>query len=285
MKTLFILLDAVRYDNSDIFKFKGFYKQPIIAISNWTYPVLYSMITGLKTCELKAYSRPAVGKDFQWTVGNLRKVGYKTIFGLYSSYKCLAEIPCMHYLGIECQTLGMDVDTICKEIKEEYLRTIKEKDSFLLFLHFKAGHYCWQGNQWKFCYTNGTYEDELGYTSEHLEPFVEEIKDLFDNIIIVSDHGITDIKDNRPIGKTFDRRTLVVPLWTSKPITLEGDGIISSDNIFDLLRGNYKIRAKDFVVSAFPSFGNFYRIAITYKDNNDKFVIKEVEVPDMRVWI
>jgi len=269
MRTLFVVLDAVNYSYSHILNFKDFYKYECIANCNWTLPSIFSMITGLTTPELLLYSIKDKGKI--WRAGMCFHT-YRTIFDDYKISKKYSFLPILSKINVNTSK-----KEIIKQIEKDINVTVNE-ESLIIFIHLRGGHFV----MGKHHFIHKTYEEELKFCYGEINPIIEKYREIFDNIVITSDHGSkTDLKKYKfPIGKHFDEETLHVPIWSSHPLTFQGEGILSSDNIFNILNMDKVIRTKDFVISAYPCFGRRNKVAISYEYEGN-IIVKEVELNEI----
>ena len=273
MKLLLVIIDSFRYDHSDLFDFKGFQKlTKVVSVSNWTMPVLTTLITGLHPLEHKVGVRP-LNKDSNEVVfirdareGRIHTLEGWNLFRNYSNTESLIlqEIPM--FSMIQNGIGGPLMDSGKMEWVKEAEKSIEDGIEFLV-LHLKGGHspFDYAPDQKDSTSAEG-YEKELKELSKHLVPFVEKHKDDFDKVAILADHGqLVAGKDPvfiQPHGREFALSNIHVPTWLYPNPEIK-DELYDSRVAFEFLTGG-PITSRQIVFSTGPSYGDYNKMAITY---------------------
>ena len=268
-----IVIDCLRYEYHDYFKFDGFQLlNKTVSVSNWTMPVVATLMTGLHPLEHKCCLYPeGVSKEFPNRVrffGGLKRESYRSVkdemlIDLYK-YKAVLEVPMLYLVapGYPSERRRANDDEGLK-LAREYMN---DPETEFLYWHLKGAHspYVFTENQ----NTPEREKEEVVGIAKRLNPFINDLKDKFDRIVVVSDHG--QLWGEQPgHGGKFDRENLHIPIWLYPNENLP-DELYDIRIAYNFLR-EQPTKSRQFVLSTTPAYGDYNCFAVTYLKDGKLF--------------
>lgn len=270
MKKLLIVIDCLRYDHSDAFIFEGFQKlTKVISVSNWTLPTITTLLTGLHPFEHKACMLPDENGEvaFVRAIESDRKKNAEDEL-LTEKYDSLIYYELPVYPVIK-DFKGGSGGRHVKADKFEGIKVLKEMaedDKEFNLLHLKGGHssFDYTGEQE---ITPETYKKEINALAEKLNKTVDGVKDSFDRIAIVADHGrfwreFGEEHTTWAHGEDFGIANLHVPVWLYPDENIP-DELYDSRVAYQFLEEIEPI-SRQLVFSGSPAYGKYNKLAISY---------------------
>lgn len=271
-----IVVDCWRYRFADYFKNKHFNKlNKVVAVSNWTYVSIATMLTGLHPIKSGAYMIPP-DPEKPLRVQFMNSIKQESYSGpsvelITDKYKseAVCEVPVYPLLR---QGLRYHNGTASKRHGfEKSKEFFKDKSVEFLYVHFKGMHAPWIYQEEQ-VYDDEHDETECSFFFKEFNKWIKEVVDNFDKIVVTADHGQlwdVDITHGLGHGGVFHKENLHIPFYYYSKvggINIE-DKLYDNRIAYDFLE-NKPLLPQQFVVSMSPAYHDYNKFAISYLVNN-----------------
>lgn len=287
MKSLLVIIDALRFDYSSLFEFKSLHLvEHVIADSNWTFPSMASILTGRPPHQSGFGLIPdKEGKFHLDSKVEYRPIRHPTLLHEVPNSMGITEVPQIK-IGLRLRN-----DRTHKKIRVppmNYKETIKEarrrfgKD--FLYVHFKGPHepYTYsmgesaKEDKQEYLYQPSKYKDEARACAQDIVDFVEEATEEFKRIVVMADHGETLRGEANKLGhgRDFSRQVLHIPMWVNGVIP---PGLYAGHQAHNYLTSG-QMDSTELVISSNSAYNNSKDIGVSYLDSEKRVITEEIKL-------